>query len=181
MRVRKALPWLGWALAGVLALGVGGNALAGGLGGGYEVAAGPAKGVGAADPAAAVGKADTGDRAFRPRRGLGRFGKRFPIHGEVTVRTKDDKFELFAFARGEVTAVSATSLSIRSADGVVTRFALNGDTRYRKLRDQAKLADVKVGLRVIAAGPKSSAGTITARHVLIRPERAPKPPATGTP
>jgi hypothetical protein len=174
-QVRRYLPWLGWAMAGVLALGIGGSALAGGLGRGPDAVAGAARVLGAAD--------NGGGGVLAHRGGWKHAGRRWPVRGELTVPT-DGGFEQVAFARGEVTAVSAGSLSIRSADGVVTTFALNADTRYRKGREEAERGDVKVGDQALASGPRSGQ-TITARRVFVLPERAvaptPRPSPSPTP
>jgi hypothetical protein len=155
------MPWLGWAVAGVLLLGVGGSAVAASLSGGTR----PEASAGYAAPG--VGPALGG---FAHRGRGGRWGERAPVRGEVTVPGADNTFEQIVFARGEVTAISETSLSIKSADGQVTTFALNGDTRYRRGREELKRTDVAVGAQAFASGPRSGQ-TVTARRVLLQPER----------
>jgi hypothetical protein len=92
------------------------------------------------------------------------------VRGEVTVPGPNNTFQQVAFARGVVTAVSETSLSIRSADGTVTTFALNADTKYRHGRQELKRTDVSVNAQAFASGQRSGQ-TITAAHVLLQPER----------
>jgi hypothetical protein len=86
-----------------------------------------------------------GRRAFLPR--LGR-----PVHAEAVVKDKDGKFVTVYTQRGEVTAVSATSITLKSADGFTSTYAVSAETRIGKHRKAAKIGDVKVGdvARVIA-------------------------------
>ncbi len=162
-RWRQPLAWLGWALAAVLLLGVGGSAVAASLSGDRRAAGG-------AVPAVAVDGEGDGPAAAGFRCGwfprVCRAARRAPVRGELTVPVpgKPGTFEQVVFARGEVTAISETSISIRSADGQVTTFALNGDTRYRRGRDQVERTDVKVGARALVSGPRSGQA-ITARRV----------------
>jgi hypothetical protein len=171
------MAWLGWVVAGVLLLGVGGSAVAASLAGGSEPQAGAAVVAPGGGPA-------SGGFAHR---GRGRWGARAPVRGEVTVPREGNTFEQIVFARGMVTEITETSLSITSADGHRTTFTLNADTRYRRGRDQLARTDVKEGLQAFASGPRSGQ-TVTARRVLLRPEKrrdrqgpTPAPSPTPTP
>jgi hypothetical protein len=172
------MAWLGWVVAGVLLLGVGGSAVAASL------ASHPRE-----PQAGAAVVASGGGPAFGgfAHRGRGRWGARAPVRGEVTVPREGNTFEQIVFARGMVTEITETSLSITSADGHRTTFTLNGDTRYRRGRDQLQRTDVVVGAQAFASGPRSGQ-TITARRVLLQPERrrgrqgpTPTPSPTPTP
>ena len=170
-RSRVRLGWLGWVVAGVLALTAGGAALA-------------ASGHGAVhgDTAAVSDELAVAPGAFKPAkraRLLGRLGHhRRALHGEVTVKT-DNGFRTVAFARGKVTAVSDSSLTITSEDKVATTFALNGQTRYgTRFALQSKDA-LKVGVQATAAGEKQGAA-ITARRVVVNPNAPPQPKPTTT-
>jgi hypothetical protein len=163
-RSRWRLGWLGWVVAGVLALTAGGAALA-------ASGHGPVQG----DAAAVSDRLAASPVALAPGRKarlLERLGHhRRALHGEVTVKT-DSGFKTVAFARGKVTAVSGSSLTITSEDNVATTFALNGDTRYgTRFALQPKDA-VKVGVQATAAGEKQGA-TITANRVVVNPEAPP--------
>ena len=150
--------WLGWALAGVLAVAAAGTALAG---------AGEPVGPGPAAPPASDGVAlaaaellGAGPPALRAaRRGAAR-----RLHGEVTVRTRDG-FATYAFARGEVTALPAERLSVRSDDGVSTTFTLSGETRYGTWRRPQRREDLEVGDRVLVLGEKAG-GELRGRLVV---------------
>jgi hypothetical protein len=68
--------------------------------------------------------------------------------------------------RGEVTAVSATSITLKAEDGFTATYAITADTKVRG-KGAGKIADVKVGDRGGAVGTKSGT-TLTARAILIR-------------
>jgi hypothetical protein len=152
--------WLGWVVAGVLAVTAGGAALAAT---GPQAAQGPVTTVSDQLAAGQARKARVLERlAHRKRRAL---------HGEVTVKT-DQGIRTVAFARGKVTAVSASSLTITSEDNVATTFALNGDTRFGTRFALQSRDDLKVGVQATAAGEKQGA-TVTARRVVVNPAQPP--------
>jgi hypothetical protein len=108
----------------------------------------------------AAGRADE-RRAKLKHRALGR-----GLHGEFVVKGKDGAYVTLVSVRGEVTAVSATSVTFKAEDGFTATYAVNSDTKVRG-QDVDKIADVKVGDRGGAVGTKSGS-TLTARAVLVR-------------
>ena len=76
-------------------------------------------------PGAAPGAQDRRDR-FR-HRAAGRM-----LHGEIVLQGRDDAPVTMAFQNGQVTAVDATSVSVRSTDGYERTWVLDGTTRYVK-------------------------------------------------
>lgn len=70
--------------------------------------------------------------------------------------------------RGQVTAVSATSITVKAADNVSETYAVNGSTKVRSRADgkgkAGSISEVKSGDAVIVLGTGS--GTLTATHVL---------------
>jgi hypothetical protein len=88
--------------------------------------------------------------------------------------------------RGDVTAVSATSVTVRAKDGFSQTFAVSGDTKVR-VRANGKGADstigaVKVGAKALVAGV--GATNPTARVVVFKvttsqPGGSPSPSATS--
>ena len=94
------------------------------------------------------------------RRGL----LRRALHGEVTLG--GEKQRVVVFQRGEVTQVGATAVAVRSEDGYSATYALNPDLRVRRDKEDAAIADVKVGttIRVLATKEDS---TLTARRILL--------------
>ncbi|HKE99404.1 MAG TPA: hypothetical protein VKG45_10795 [Actinomycetes bacterium] len=157
-RLRRYLPWGGLVVVGLLVAQLVGSTLAGADDGA----------AGGAEPAAASAvAAKAGAGPWEHRGGLRRLARSRVVHGEVTVRVEDG-FEQRVFARGDVSAVTGTSVSVRSADGVVTVFTLNGDTRFRRLpRADAGREDVKVGAHVLVSGPRQGSGILARRVVLL--------------
>jgi hypothetical protein len=70
--------------------------------------------------------------------------------------------------RGQVTAVSATSITIKAADNVSETYAVNSSTKVHSRADgkgkAGTISEVKSGDTVIVLGTGS--GTLTATHVL---------------
>ncbi len=143
----------GWAAAGVLTVGAAtgaGVALAGTSGGA------PTGDAGAAQAAALTSDPDrtsNSDRSARsaPERGQwypgrwARLAARRVLHGEFVVTDRDGKAVTVAVQRGEVTAVSASSIGMKSKDGYAASYAVNDDTRVRVDGDRAEISDVKTG------------------------------------
>lgn len=118
-----------------------------------------------ASPSASPSAPDSDKRERGDRRG--RFGHHFRgLHGEWVVRGENGTFVTMVGARGEVTAVSAGSITIKAEDGFTASFVVNADTKVRG-KDVDKIADVKVGDHGGAVGPKSG-DTVTARVVFVR-------------
>lgn len=165
MKLRRSLPWLGWALAGVLALSVAGTALASADNGDAKAAAAMLSKDG--DKQEQHVERLSNLRQVRPfRRGL---------HGEVTVRGGKDAngkpvFIDAVFARGEVAGLSGDTLSVKSADGVVTAFTLGGDTKLRQRGDDVDRTALKAGVPVFAVG-KRDGEAVTAVRVVVMARR----------
>jgi hypothetical protein len=70
--------------------------------------------------------------------------------------------------RGQVTAVSASSITVKAADNVSETYAVNSSTKVRSRADgkgkAGTIGEVKSGDTVIVLGTGS--GTLTATHVL---------------
>jgi hypothetical protein len=104
------------------------------------------------------------DRAAR-RRAAAKYLRHNTLHGQVTVKTKDGT-KTVAVQRGTVTAVSATSLTVKSTDGFTQTWALNDDTKVRADQKQSDRSAVKTGEELGVAGAMSG-NTSTARLVVI--------------
>jgi hypothetical protein len=99
--------------------------------------------------------------------GLGPLGH--GIHGEFTVRNPNgDGYRVVATQRGVVTAVSATSISVRSEDGFSRTYVIDAETRVRS-GDQG-LAGIVTGDTVGVAGVVSGT-TATATRIVEKPAR----------
>lgn len=58
------------------------------------------------------------------------------LHGEVVVETSEGVYETKQIQRGEVTAVSATSITIVSEDGFSATYAIDADTESMRDREE---------------------------------------------
>ena len=155
-RLGRRTSWLGWVVAGVLLVSAGGAALA-------------AQSATTTTQAPSAG--GTVDKANKARAGaLGRgagwrhaLGRRV-LHGEVTVQTSEGVKTLI-MAYGQVTALSADAITIRSSDGVETSFGIGGDTRFGFRNQPAPSAELKVGEDALVAGEKAGDRAVAKRVV----------------
>jgi hypothetical protein len=88
------------------------------------------------------------------------------MHGEWVVKGKDGKPVTLLTIRGEITAVSPTSVTVKAEDGVSETFTVTSDTKV-KGADVTSISGVKVGAKGAMVGVKSG-NTTTARAVLVR-------------
>jgi len=115
---------------------------------------------------AAQGAAHAGKAA-----GLGKRAElRRALHASWVTRDakNSDSFVTHDAIRGQVTAVSASSITIKAADNVSETYAVNSSTKVRSRADgkgkAGTIGEVKSGDQVIVLGTGS--GTLTATHVL---------------
>lgn len=66
---------------------------------------------------------------------------------------------------GEVTAVDGSTITVKQRDGSTATIKVTGSTTYKVAGADARLADVKVGMFLVAEGTKSSDGSLTASDV----------------
>lgn len=92
------------------------------------------------------------DLAAQPAR-IGRV-----MRGDVTVLKRDGSTMTVHFERGQLTAASATSVTLKGADGASTTFAIGSDTRIHAQRRAATADALKVGDSVLALGTKAGSG-----------------------
>ncbi len=85
----------------------------------------------------------------RPGHRRGLLGR--ALHGEVTLA--GPKHRVVVFQRGPAEKVSATSLTVKSADGYTVTYTLDADTRVRRNAEPATVAELEVGdrIRVVAS------------------------------
>jgi hypothetical protein len=120
--------------------------------------------------------------------GRGRGGHRGPsghgmggIHGEFVTAAPDGGWQTVATQQGEVTAVSATSITVKSEDGFSRTYAVDDNTLVNAgnegIADVAKGDDVRV--KALVANGKAGAVSIDdGTQVQRLHERwAPRPPA----
>jgi hypothetical protein len=100
--------------------------------------------------------------------GFGRFGGLGRVvHGEATVSTGTGGYQTIAFQVGSVTAVSSTSISVKSADGYTipqpNGYAVTATTIVNAQRDG--ISTVKTGDQVWVIATKSTSGQYTATNI----------------
>ncbi|MEU0089949.1 DUF5666 domain-containing protein [Kribbella sp. NPDC006257] len=76
----------------------------------------------------------------------GEFGMMGALHGEYVVEKDGGGYQTVASQRGEVTAVSTDSITVKSADGYSRTYAVTADTLVNATRDG--IASVKNGNQV---------------------------------
>lgn len=86
-------------------------------------------------------------------------------HGSVTIQTKNGDVTIDV-QRGTITAISATSMTVKSADGFTLTWTFGGKMRVLENRSTIQPSDVKVGETIGVAGEKNGS-TETARLVVI--------------
>lgn len=114
--------------------------------------------------------------------GLGR-GLMGALHGEVTTKAPGGGYQVLAMQRGQATAVSATSITVKSEDGYSRTYAVNGDTVVKSADNG--IADVANGdqVNVIAVVTGDNARAVSVVDVTKvgelggkwRPRRGPRP------
>lgn len=170
-RLGRHAAWLGWVVAGVLALSAGGVAFAANSGDRgsdppplRDLVFAQAQGTQGNN---AQGNAQGNGRKGFPnlRRGLlgGRLGGQL-LHSETTVDT-DNGVKTYVVARGQVTALSGSSITITSSDKVATTFAINSDTRYGFQNFKQPEAQLRTGQTALALGTRSGNATTATRIV----------------
>jgi hypothetical protein len=118
----------------------------------------------AADPA----PADTGQAGGKRRPGHARLRFAFnhrTLHAEGVVQT-DEGTKTVVVQRGSVTAVDATSVTVKSTDGFTLTWKVGDPIKVVANRSKADMSAVTVGAEVGIAGAKDG-GTTTARLIVI--------------
>lgn len=87
------------------------------------------------------------------------------LHGEMTVQGKDG-VRTVVVQRGEVTAVDATTLTVKSSDGFALTWTLGDKLKVVQDKKKVEASAVKVGAAVGVAGAEDGTAT-TARLVVI--------------
>jgi len=108
--------------------------------------------------AAALAAADPDDAA-----GMGRRGglMRDVLHGSLTVDTGEGTAQVDV-QRGELTAASATSITVRSTDGYTATYRLGDATTVRRDRDAAEPGDLATGDTVMVRATAGTADVVRA-------------------
>jgi hypothetical protein len=154
-------------LAAATVLGAGTAALAAsGSSGSASPSASSSPGPGPGNPAPGPGNAANG-KARQALRRPGLALARRALHGSWVTRNGSSGFVTHDAIRGQVTAVSAGSITVKAADDVSQTYAVTGDTKVHLRGAKGKagtIGEVKTGDRVIVLG--TGTGSLTATQVL---------------
>jgi hypothetical protein len=123
----------------------------------------------AGEPTADQKPGQKGDKkGKRPR--IRRLAQR-GVHGEASVRTKKG-FVQIAWQRGQVTAKSGGTLTIRSLDGTVWQWTTAKNTRVRKNGQKSSTTNLSGNDFVVIAGTVGPGNKHSARAVVV-PKKVP--------
>lgn len=96
---------------------------------------------------AGMGKREVGRKAVR------KYLRKNTLHGEVTVQGKDGA-KTIVVQRGSVTAVSGTSLTVKSTDGYTLTWTLAGKATVVQDKKKVGTSALKTGEQIGVAGTK---------------------------
>ncbi len=84
------------------------------------------------------------------------------LHGEFTVPKQGGGYETIATQRGKVTAVSTSSITVKSDDGFSRTYAVTAATMVRAERDGIEAVKVgdSVGVKATVSGEKATATNV---------------------
>lgn len=105
---------------------------------------------------------DRRDGRMGGRHGGLAFGGGRALHGELVVPKPGGGYQTMVVQGGEVTAVSASSITVKSEDGFSQTYAVTADTLVNAARDGIDTVKKGVTARVVAV---RSGDTLTAVHV----------------
>ena len=84
-------------------------------------------------------------------------------HGQLTVRTKSGD-QVLDIQHGQVTSISATSVTVRSTDGFTATYGISSTSTVRVQQKASTIANVHTGDQVAVAALHSG-GTDTVRRI----------------
>lgn len=108
------------------------------------------------------------------------------VRGDLTLRAKGGTYVQIHYERGQISAVSSTSITITGPDGKGATFAVTATTRIRSGGKLVAIGDLTKGQNAVVLGT-GSAGSYNAlliRGMVARPATngsVPAPAATTTP
>lgn len=126
----------------LLTAGIATLALTGGIGATIASADTPSPAPSSTAPSAAPGAPKANHAGKKHKNLLAR-----TLHGEVTVGGAK-KQRVVDFQRGTVSKVSGTAITVKSVDGFTATYVVDAQTRVRKAKAAAKIADVRTSDRV---------------------------------
>ncbi|MFI9641139.1 hypothetical protein ACIG87_13935 [Micromonospora sp. NPDC051925] len=121
---------------------------------------------GASPSAEAKGKRGERAQELRKRRQARVLLRKDGLHGEAVVRTKDGGTKTVVVQRGEVTAIDADSVTVKSTDGFTLTWKLGDQLRVVERRTTIKADDIKAGTKVDVAGARDGDASV-ARLIVV--------------
>jgi hypothetical protein len=91
-------------------------------------------------------------------------------HVEVIKHTKRRGDMTFEVQRGEITAINATAITVRSKDGYTHSYPVTAKTKVRERRSPIAIGDLKVGEQARVVGLRTKNGDV-ARRISRIPDR----------
>jgi hypothetical protein len=89
-----------------------------------------------------------------PRKVLRKYLRKNTLHGEVAIQTKKNGVRTVVVQRGAITGVTATSMSVKSSDGVTLTWAFDDKLRIVQNRKAAERSALTAGAEIGIAGTK---------------------------
>ncbi len=104
------------------------------------------------------------------------------VRGDLTVRAKGGSYVQVHYERGQVSALSSTSITIKGPDGKGASFAVTAATRVRSAGKLEAIGDLSVGQNAIVFGTGSdgSWSAVLIRGIAARPATRNASPAPGS-
>jgi len=117
-------------------------------------------------PSASTGSGEAGSDKARKHPGVRRFLRKNTLHGELTVQGRNG-VKTVVVQRGTVTAVDATTVSVKSTDGFTQSWTFGDKLRVVQDRKTVETAAIKTGAEIGIAGAKDGDRSV-ARLVVIK-------------
>jgi len=122
-----------------------------------------------ATPSTTPGAKADKEKRRHPRLKRLRFGwGRNVLHGEAVVQTEEGT-KTVVVQRGAVTAISSTSVTVKSTDGFTLTWTFSDKLRVFERRNQIQPSAVAVGTQVGIAGAKENGDAVARLIVIPRP------------
>jgi hypothetical protein len=119
-----------------------------------------------ADPAPSPSASASAKDKGRKHPGVRKFLKKNTLHGEMTVQGRNG-VRTVVVQRGTVTAVDATTVSVKSADGFTQTWTFGDKLRVVQDKKKVEKAAIKQGAEIGVAGAKDGDKTV-ARLAVIK-------------
>jgi hypothetical protein len=117
-------------------------------------------------PAPSASDGTTKAKGKHPRLALRKYLRKNTLHGSVTVQGKDG-VKTIAVQRGTITAVTSTSVSVKSTDGFTETWAFGDPLRIVQDKKKAATSALKAGETIGVAGTQNGSAT-SARLIAIK-------------